>query len=50
LEGDQDFPTAIATGPRGRTTTTRAVSLPENWLLDRDAMPFIAADEAISGG
>ena len=50
LEGDQDFPTAIATGPRGRTTTTRAVSLPENWLLDRDAMPFISADEAISGG
>jgi len=26
------------------------VSLPENWLLDRDAMPFISADEAISGG
>mgnify|MGYP003340072662 FL=1 len=34
--GDQPFPTEIATGPRGRTTTTRAVSLPDGWLNDPD--------------
>lgn len=50
LDGAQPFPEAIATGPRGRTTSARGVALPEHWLEDPDAMPEISADEAVSGG
>lgn len=50
LDGSQIFPTAIGEGPRGRTTTTRAVSLPEGWLLNPEEMPFVTSDEAYSGG
>ena len=31
----QDFPTTVASGPRGRTSGGRPVSLPEGWLADR---------------
>lgn len=50
LDGSQIFPTVIGEGPRGRSTTTRAVSLPEGWLLNPDEVPIVASDEAYSGG
>jgi nifR3 family TIM-barrel protein len=50
LDGSQPFPQEIAAGPRGRTSSARSVSLPENWLDDPDAMPTIAVDDAVSGG
>jgi len=50
LDGNQPFPTLIGQGPRGRTTTTRAVSLPHGWLLDPDEVPVVSSDEAYSGG
>lgn len=50
LDGDQPFPTLIGDSPRGRSTTTRAVSLPQGWLLDPDEVPTVPSDEAYSGG
>lgn len=50
MDGRQAFPTLIGEGPRGRTTTTRPVSLPEGWLLDPDEVPVVSSDEAFSGG
>ncbi len=50
LDGDQPFPTLIGDSPRGRSTTTRAVSLPQGWLLDPDEVPIVSSDEAFSGG
>jgi nifR3 family TIM-barrel protein len=50
LDGDQIFPTAIGEGPRGRSTTTRPVALPEGWLANPDEIPFVDSAEAYSGG
>lgn len=50
LDGDQPFPVAISEAPRGRTTTTRPVALPDGWLADADEMPLVTSDEAFSGG
>jgi nifR3 family TIM-barrel protein len=50
LDVDQAFPTAIGEGPRGRSTTTRPVALPEGWLANPDEIPFVDSDEAYSGG
>lgn len=50
LDGAQPFPSEVAAGPRGRTSSARSVALPEFWLDDPDAMPAIAVDDAVSGG
>lgn len=50
LDGQQAFPTVIGEGPRGRSTTTRPVALPEGWLTNPDEIPFVNSDEAYSGG
>ena len=50
LDGAQSFPTLIGEGPRGRSTTTRPVALPEGWLNNPDEIPFVNSDEAYSGG
>jgi nifR3 family TIM-barrel protein len=47
---DQPYPDAVAAIPRGRTSSGRAVALPEFWLDDPEALPIITADEAVSGG
>ncbi len=51
LDLDQPFPEGIVGQPRGRTSGTRAVVLPQNWLAERDsrAVPF-GAELADSGG
>jgi nifR3 family TIM-barrel protein len=51
LDPDQPFPEAVLGLPRGRTSGTRAVSLPEGWLASRDsrAVPF-GAELADGGG
>ena len=55
LDLDQPFPTAVAAGPRGRTSTARRVALPERWLDspdlgadDRGAL--VHAELGVSGG
>ncbi|HUW78742.1 MAG TPA: tRNA dihydrouridine synthase DusB [Candidatus Nanopelagicaceae bacterium] len=50
LDGDQEFPTVIGQGPRGRSTPSRPVSLPQGWLKDPDGFPVVDSDEAFSGG
>jgi nifR3 family TIM-barrel protein len=37
LDLDQPFPESVVGQPRGRTSGTRAVALPENWLSTRDS-------------
>ena len=36
LDADQPFPADVLGRPRGRTTGSRAVALPEGWLASRD--------------
>jgi len=51
LDGDQRYPVDAATSPRGRTSGSRRVALPEGWLDDPDDV--ILGDEgliAFSGG
>jgi nifR3 family TIM-barrel protein len=50
IDGDQVFPITIGEGPRGRSTTTRSVALPDGWLSNPDEIPFVDSDEAFSGG
>jgi nifR3 family TIM-barrel protein len=50
LDGGQVFPVAIGEGPRGRSTPTRPVALPDKWLANPDEMPVVDSDEAYSGG
>jgi nifR3 family TIM-barrel protein len=51
LDLAQPFPDAVLGQPRGRTSGSRGVSLPEGWLASRDsrAVPF-GAELADSGG
>ena len=51
LDADEPFPASVLGQPRGRTSGTRAVSLPEGWLASRDsrAVPF-GAELGDSGG
>ncbi|MGV1004605.1 MAG: tRNA dihydrouridine synthase DusB [Candidatus Nanopelagicales bacterium] len=53
IDPAQPFPVEVATGPRGRTTGSRPVSLPEGWL-DSDRLPsgvdLSAAENGVSGG
>src|SRR5437763_363110 len=51
LDLEQPFPESVLGQPRGRTSGTRAVSLPENWLTSRDsrAVP-VGAELGDSGG
>ena len=51
LDLDQPFPESVLGQPRGRTSGTRAVALPEGWLASRDsrAVPF-GAELPDSGG
>jgi nifR3 family TIM-barrel protein len=51
LDLDQPFPESVLGQPRGRTSGTRAVALPEGWLASRDsrAVPF-GAELADGGG
>ncbi len=54
LDGDQPFPAGSSSGPRGRTSGGRPVSLPEGWLDSRRAdvatRSQVAAGEAHSSG
>lgn len=55
LDLTQAYPGAPAEGPRGRSGSTRAVSLPYGWLTGRDldedaAAQLSAAELAVSGG
>lgn len=52
LDLDQPWPAAGADGPRGRTTGTRRVILPEGWLDDPydSAVPDADAESDVSGG
>jgi hypothetical protein len=51
LDLAQPFPESVLGQPRGRTSGTRSVALPEGWLASRDsrAVPF-GAELADSGG
>jgi nifR3 family TIM-barrel protein len=51
LDLDQPFPDAVLGQPRGRTSSQRAVALPEGWLASRGsrAVP-VGAELADSGG
>ena len=39
LDPDQPFPAACSDGPRGRTTGTQPVALPDGWLADPTTAP-----------
>jgi len=48
---DQPFPLAVIGRPRGRTTGTRPVALPEGWLASRDSrLVPVGAELGDSGG
>jgi hypothetical protein len=51
LDPDQPFPESVVGQPRGRTSSTRSVALPEGWLASHDsrAVPF-GAELENSGG
>lgn len=51
LDQSQPFPTAVLGQPRGRTTGTKKVHLPDGWLSDRESrqVPF-GAELENSGG
>ena len=50
LELDQPFPESVLGQPRGRTSGTRAVSLPEGWLASRDSRAVPAGAELGDSG
>jgi nifR3 family TIM-barrel protein len=47
---DQPYPIAVGEAPRGRTSHSRPVSLPDGWLKDPDEMAEIELEDAFSGG
>lgn len=55
IDLDQPFPTQVASGPRGRTSGGRPVSLPEGWLVDRGVdsaqrLSLVGAEAAAAQG
>jgi nifR3 family TIM-barrel protein len=52
IDRDQPFPPSAMRVPRGKGSGTQAVSLPENYLLDRDdaTPPGADAEDEFSGG
>jgi nifR3 family TIM-barrel protein len=52
VDGSQPFPPSAMRVPRGKGSGTQAVSLPENYLLDRDdaTPPGADAEDEFSGG
>ncbi|HEY4104233.1 MAG TPA: tRNA dihydrouridine synthase DusB [Polyangiaceae bacterium] len=52
VDGEQPFPANAMRVPRGKGSGTQAVSLPENYLLDRDdaTPPGAEAEDEFSGG
>jgi nifR3 family TIM-barrel protein len=52
IDGNQPFPPSAMRVPRGKASGTQAVSLPENYLLDRDdaTPPGADAEDEFSGG
>lgn len=53
IDAEQVFPQMVADAPRGRTSSGRAVSLPDGWLDSRDLPAehgLAAAEIGISGG
>src|SRR6186713_982784 len=52
IDGGQPFPPSAMRVPRGKGSGTQAVSLPENYLLDRDdaTPPGAEAEDEFSGG
>ncbi len=52
IDADQPFPPTAMRVPRGKGSGTQAVSLPENYLLDRDdaTPPGPEAEDEFSGG
>jgi hypothetical protein len=52
IEAAQPFPPTAMRVPRGKGSGTQAVSLPENYLLDRDdaTPPGADAEDEFSGG
>jgi nifR3 family TIM-barrel protein len=55
LDRDQPYPGPAAEGPRGRTGSSRRVSLPDGWLEDRGLRAdhvagMMQAETAVSGG
>jgi nifR3 family TIM-barrel protein len=50
LDLSQPFPSSVVGQPRGRTTGTRAVTLPSGWLDDRDSRAVPAGAETEHSG
>jgi hypothetical protein len=50
LDLTQPFPQAVLGRPRGRTTGTRAVALPDGWLASRGSRAVPAGAELDHGG
>ena len=53
IDDAQRYPTAIAEGPRGRTSGGKWVSLPDGWLDSRElaaGTDLSAAEIGVSGG
>ncbi len=50
LDPGQPFPPSVVGRPRGRTSGTRAVSLPEGWLAGRGSRAVPAGAELADGG
>ena len=47
---DQPYPIAVGDTPRGRTSHSRPVTLPDGWLKDPDELAEIELEDPFSGG
>ncbi|CAB5240617.1 unannotated protein [freshwater metagenome] len=47
---DQPYPVEVGEKPRGRTSHSRPVTLPDRWLDDPDEMAHLDIEDAFSGG
>jgi nifR3 family TIM-barrel protein len=47
---DQPYPSSVGESPRGRTSHSRPVTLPDGWLKDPDEFAKIELEDAFSGG